>query len=172
MRKLFALSAALLVVWSGSVQAQSYNARISLRTLISAFQVCGPPQAYQMLSQSLFQAVAYQTNGMGCYAAIAQAGPVAELKVIQRQQFPVGPLYMVRVTHQTGLMVDWFIGFNRITGKVEYLSFQNAAEDEEEATIEDGPAETANVVAPAGEDGDRSSDNRCERFPRMCPRNA
>jgi hypothetical protein len=104
--------------------AQVFDPRPSLSILVSAFQRCGPPQAYQLLSPYLFSLVAQQTSGQGCYPAIAAAGPITGMQVIDSATFPAGPLYVVRVTHAAG-PVDWFIGFDRISSKVIYLTFQS-----------------------------------------------
>jgi hypothetical protein len=63
-------------------QAIDYAPESNLRALISAFQNCGPPITYQMLSPTVFTAVAQQTGGSGCYPAIAQAGPVESTRII------------------------------------------------------------------------------------------
>lgn len=106
-----------------SANAQ-FDPRYPLGSLISAFQTCGPPQVYQMLSPSLFQIVSIQTGGRGCYQNIANAGPVTAMQVLNVQSFPIGPLYDIRVQHQN-LTVDWSIGFNQFTQKIEYLNFRS-----------------------------------------------
>lgn len=78
-------------------------------------------------------------------------------------------MYLVRVTHQTGVQADWFIGFNQATRKIEYLSFQPAFDDEA-PDIEDGPDQAAEVVGGSASEPRTGSDDPCERFPRMCPR--
>ncbi len=165
-RAILAVSAALAV--SGAAQAQTFSPRTSLRSIITAFQVCGPQQAYHALSPYLFAVVAQQTNGSGCYLAIAQAGPVTSLQVKDRKEFPIGPLYLVRVTHAGGTKADWFIGFNNSTGKIEYLSFQPAFEDEQ-TSIEEGPDGDAEQIVEETDKGDPDASDECKRFPRMCP---
>src|SRR5262245_46393455 len=75
------------------------DATETLEGLITAFQRCGPPQAYTVLSPNLWNIVRLQTNGSGCYQPIMAAGPVTETEVIARQEFPLGPLYIIRVHH-------------------------------------------------------------------------
>jgi hypothetical protein len=154
---------------TGAASAQSgEDPREVLGMLISAFQNCGPPQAYQVLSPQLFNLIAAQTGGSGCYAPIRGAGPVTGMQVIQSQNYPIGPVYLIRVTHQAG-PADWFIGFNRSTGRVEYLSFQAAQPG---TTIETGPSPGAGGPSPSdsptpppppGDDPDG-----CSLYPAMC----
>ncbi len=125
-------------------KAQGLDPRPILGRMISAFQNCGPPQAYQMLSPQLFQLIAQQTGGAGCYPQIQAAGPVQGMQVIDQRQFPIGPLYVIRVTHPSAT-ADWFMGLNQFTSKIEYLSFQSAGA--QTPTISTGP------TGPAGGSG-------------------
>jgi hypothetical protein len=120
MRAVAFLIAMACVFRASPVVAQQFDPRPSLTNILTAFQRCGPPQAYAALSPYLFQIVAQQTGGSGCYAFIAAAGPILRMEVIDSRIFPIGPLYIVRVTHSAG-PVDWFIGFNQITNQIEYL---------------------------------------------------
>lgn len=131
------VAASLSGLLPSAALAQQFDPRMPLSQVISAFQVCGPPQVYQMLSPQLFMLVAQQTQGRGCYAQIAQAGPVTGMQVLAQQQFPTGPLFIVRVSHQAGNVVDWFIGFNQYNGKIESLTFQAA--QAQPPTIPGGP---------------------------------
>jgi hypothetical protein len=141
--RFFCVLVALLMVLCtpARVNAQGFDPRPVLHSLISAFQNCGPPQSYQVLSPLLFQLIAAQTNGQGCYPQIRAAGPVQNMQVIDQREFPIGPVYVVRVFHPN-FAADWFIGFNRFTSRVEYMSFQAA----------NGPAPTvaAGPTAPIG----------------------
>lgn len=153
-------------------QAQ-FDPRQPLSALISAFQICGPPQVYQMLTPYLFNVVAQQTGGRGCYPQIANEGPVVGMQVMQSQQFPIGPLYLIRVQHASGTVADWFIGFNRVTGKVEYISFQSAGSASGPApgpTIQTGPAPTGGgPTTPGGGGGGKGgSGEGCDLYPAMC----
>jgi len=150
--------------------AQGFDPRPALGQIISAFQNCGPPQAYQILSPTVFQAVAQQTGGTGCYAPIRAAGPVRSMQVVDQRQFPIGPLYVVRVTHPGG-PVDWFIGFNQFSGQVEYLTFQPA--QTQQPTITTGPAPGAGGPTPTPEPTPRpappsGTDEGCTLYPAMC----
>jgi hypothetical protein len=162
-------------------EAQEFDPRPALSTLISAFQHCGPPQAYQLLSPYLFTLVAQQTAGQGCYAPIAAAGVVTKMEVIDHATFPAGPLYIVRVTHVAG-PVDWFIGFDQISSKVIYLTFQSvtgptpsvAAGADQSANL--GLVKPPKPVKPVDEPADSKSDEpadsksaSCKKFPQMCP---
>lgn len=164
---LSALSLSLII--PGNARAQSFDPRQPLYQLISAFQTCGPPQAYQMLSPYLFQLIAQQTGGSGCYQAMQSAGPVQGMQVIDMRQFPVGPLYAIRVQHQRGAF-DWYIGFNQFTSRVEYLSVQPvAAPSAPPPTVEAGPRPgptTGGSPPPTG--GPRSGGDGCELYPAMC----
>jgi hypothetical protein len=163
------------------VTAQQFDPRPSLANIISAFQSCGPPQAYAVLAPYLFQVVAQQTGGAGCYSFIAAAGPVVRMEIIDSRMFPVGPLYIVRVTHSAGVVADWFIGFNQATGQIEYLSYQ-AATGNVRPTVETGPDIDKNIggVKPIETKTNNSDDKKpdssgtkrspaCEKFPEMCP---
>jgi hypothetical protein len=151
-------------------QAQSLDPRGPLLQLIQAFQVCGPPQVFQMLSPSLYEQVVLQTSNTGCYPQIRQAGPVVDAQVIGQQNFPVGPVFMVRVAHQSGQM-DWFIGFNSFTGKVELLSYQPAANatsiESGPSSRSKGPSSTPRSPSPQSS-GEGDSDDGCKLYPAMC----
>lgn len=147
MRKLAfnVIVASALAIAPIQAQAQAFDPRPTLMQLISAFQNCGPPQVYQMLGQQLFQLVSMQTGNTGCYAQIRAAGPVTGMQVLQQQEFPVGPVFLVRVTHQVGGQVDWFIGISRFTNRVEYLAHQPAQGG---TSIVNGPAPDAQGPIP------------------------
>lgn len=138
-----ALAVVLAVSWCVPAGAQQFDRNTDpipyLRQLISAFQVCGPPDVYQMLSPALFQVIAVQTGGMGCYPQIAAAGPIANMQRRDVQLLPAGPVFAVRVTHQNGAVADWFIGLSNWTGRVEYLTFVPAAANSASPTISAGP---------------------------------
>lgn len=110
-----------------------------LSQLISAFQNCGPPNVYQMLSPQLFQVIFVQTGGAGCYQAIAAAGPVTDMETTDVKELPAGPVFSVRVTHQNGQLVDWFIGLSNFSGRIEYLSFAAASQQSVKPSIAAGP---------------------------------
>lgn len=164
-------------IFASPARAQGFDPRPSLGQMITAFQRCGPPAAYQLLSPQMFQIVAAQTNGAGCYRDIAGAGPVLKMEVLQQADFPIGPLFLVRVTHQGG-PVDWFVGFNRFSGKIEYLSYQQIQGTP--PSIQSGPAPSAGGPgtdatppvrsAPRGGTGDKggSQPEECSMFPTMC----
>jgi hypothetical protein len=186
----------VLLCCTSQMMAQGFDPRPSLSTLISAFQRCGPPQAYQLLSPYLFNLVAQQTGGQGCYGPIAAAGPIKRMKVIDSAIFPAGPLYVVRVTHVAG-PVDWFIRFDRISSRVIYLTFQSTTNGQS-PSITEGADRSANLglVKPPPkpakdsdteddkdtEDDESAADNTgsktrtakddnqsCKKFPLMCP---
>jgi hypothetical protein len=167
------LIATACVFRTSPTAAQQFDPRPSLTNIITAFQRCGPPQAYAVLAPYLFQVVAQQTGGAGCYQAIQAAGPVVHMEVIDSRSFPIGPLYIVRVTHSAGVVADWFIGFNQITGQIEYLSYQ-AATGSVRPTVQAGPDPDKNLggVKPPETKPDSSGDKRspgCQKFPEMCP---
>ncbi len=123
----------------------------------------------------MFELVASQTGGSGCYAPIAAAGPITNMQVLQQAQFPVGPMYLVRVTHQAG-PVDWFIGFNQFNGKIEYLSFQQVqggGGGGGNPSIQTGPSPSAGGPGtgapppPPKTDGGNPAEE-CQMFPTMC----
>jgi hypothetical protein len=170
-----------------SVIAQDEDeATETLEELITAFQNCGPPQAYRVLSPNLWNIVRMQTNGLGCYQQIMAAGPIVETEVIARQDFPLGPLYIIRVYHPS-VAADWFVGFNGQTSNVEYLTFQ-AANQNNEPTIAAGPDRAAGLSNSRQREARPSSPVRtsepadpdeaalreaCRKYPGMCPpRNA
>lgn len=153
--------------------AQSFDPRAPLLQLIQAFQNCGPPQAYQILSPVLLQTVAIQTNGQGCYAQIRAAGAIMGAQILDQKTFPIGPLYVIRVTHQAGA-VDWFIGFNQFTNKVELLSFQRSVTAT--PSIQTGPSPTSTgpsqpTTSSPTDSGSAPPDDLgdgCKLYPAMC----
>lgn len=162
------------------VQAQAFDPRQPLAILISAFQTCGPPQAYSMLAPQLFNGVYQQTGGTGCYQDIAGAGPVTGMQMLGAQDFPIGPLYLIRVSHQSGAVADWFIGFNRMTGQVEFLRYQPPQQSGPPPSISTGPSSGGSGPSPApapapvpsggggGGGGSGSSGEGCDLYPTMC----
>lgn len=165
------IAAAMALSWSLPAQAQ-FDPRAPLAQLISAFQNCGPPQVYQMLSPQLFQGIAQQTGGMGCYPQIRAAGPITNMVVIDQRNFPIGPLFVIRVTHQASGPVDWFMGINLMTQRVEYLNFQNVMPNTPTPTVMSGPTApqivnpTPTTSAPAP--GPGSGGEGCSLYPAMC----
>jgi hypothetical protein len=180
---------AFLVCCTWRAEAQQFDPRSALSTLISAFQHCGPAGAYQLLSPYLFNLVSLQTANMGCYAAMAAAGPVTGMQVIDSAMFPAGPLYIVRVTHTTPGQVDWFIGFDKVTSQVIYLTFQSvitgptpsvAAGADRSANlglVKPPPKHTDDSDDKTDDKTDETADNKpndknaaaCKKFPQMCP---
>lgn len=137
MKRLLTLFAALAAgLGLATPSSAQVDPRGPLWDLIFAFQNCGPPQTYQMLSPPLFQAIYNQTGGSGCYADIRAAGPVVDMQVVDQQRLPLGTVSAIRVRHQ-GVTVDWFIGINDYTGMVEILTFQPAQSGQ--PRVERGP---------------------------------
>ncbi|MGN7293301.1 hypothetical protein [Rhizobium sp. SAFR-030] len=140
-------------LWTPEARSQQYSTNTDpkpiLRRLINAFRTCGPPHAYQILGPQLYQTIFMQTGGMGCYQQITAAGSVTNMQVEDVEQLPAGPIFTVRVTHQSGFLVDWFIGFSNYTGKVEYLTFVAASPASPAPTIQDGPTGAAGT-SPVG----------------------
>lgn len=171
MRRMAAMQLALVAAAAFSMTTQPVRAqpdpRQPLSVLIAAFQNCGPSSAYQMLGPYLFQIIAQQTGGSGCYPQIARAGPITDMQIVQGQQFPVGPLYVIRVQHSSGVRADWFIGFNQVTGQVEYLSFQPVQGPP--PTIAAGPSPSSGGPStPPPVDGSAGNGEGCELYPAMC----
>jgi hypothetical protein len=163
---------AILLCCPWRAGAQQFDPRRVLSILVSAFQQCGPPEAYQLLSPDLFTLVAQQTGGRGCYGSMAAAGAVTSMEVIDSAMFPAGPLYIVRVTHVAG-PVDWFIGFDKFSSKVIYLTFQSVTTGPSPSLAE-GADQSANlgVVKPPPRAYDQPDDSElasCKKFPQMCP---
>lgn len=174
---------ALAVMLPQRVAAQAFDPRQPLAILISAFQMCGPPQAYSLLAPNLFQGVYQQTGGTGCYADIAGAGPVTGMQMLGAQDFPIGPLYLIRVSHASGAVADWFIGFNRNTGQVEFLRFQAPQTSGPPPSINTGPAPGSTGPSPmpapqpapsggggtgGGTGGTGGGSSGCKLYPAMC----
>jgi len=166
-RAVAGLVAAVALLGASPSTAQGLDPRQALAVLISAFQQCGPPQAYQLLSPQLFQIVAQQTGGMGCYPAIAAAGPVLGMQLVDQKQLPGGMVYVIRVTHQAG-SVDWFIGIGQASGKVELLTFQAATATP--PTVATGPRPDAGGTPPPPPPPGSSPEGRdgCDLYPSMC----
>lgn len=147
--------------------------------VISAFQNCGPPQVYQALSPQLYQQVFVQTQGSGCYFQIQQAGPVQNIVMVGSQNFPVGRMFQLRVSHPN-TTVDWFMGVNHITGQIDYLNYQNLVVGSPAPTIETGPVPDGGPspaptieTAPVPDDGSNpaptsTSADGCDIYPAMC----
>lgn len=163
-----ALLAAIAAVGLGtSAQGQQPDARQLLATIISAFQNCGPPQAFQWLGAQLYQAVFQQTGGTGCYWPIRQAGPISSMRIMSQQQFPAGPIYQIRVQHQSGA-VDWFIGISQFTGRIEYLNYQ-AAQPGPPPDIDSGPKPDGGPSpGPDSNPGPNDPSDGCSLYPSMC----
>ncbi len=142
-----------------------------LGQLISAFQYCGPPQVYQYLGIQLYQTIAFQTNNTGCYANIAAAGPIASMQVINVNQLPAGPVFAVRVRHQSGIVADWYIGLSNYTGRVEYLTFVGASAGSALPDANVGPVnaqgtDISEIAQPNVTPVNQSSD--CKLYKTMC----
>lgn len=165
-----ALSSASVVI-PHKARAQAFDPRQPLYQLISAFQNCGPPQAYQMLSPYLFQLIGQQTGGTGCYQTIRAAGPVQGMQVIDMRQFPVGPVFAIRSQHQAGAF-DWHIGFNQYTNRVEYLSVQPVTgPTAPPPSVDTGPRPgptTGGTPAPPTSRNPQPSSDGCQLYPAMC----
>ena len=173
-------SLAAIVARPSVATAQDFDPKPVLKSVIEAFQHCGPPAAYQVLSPNLWSIVWQQTGGTGCYGPIAAAGPVTKLEVIDSKTFPLGPLYVVRVYHGD-VPADWFVGFNQATGKIEYLTFQSVAPGLK-PTVTQGPdpAKTLGGSGPKPPEPDpkpkpdpkpnlTAIEEACAKFPVMCP---
>ena len=168
----------LMSFFSLAASAPSYSQGVDPRpvlgAIISAFQNCGPPNVYQMLSPQLFNVVGQQTNGSGCYAQIAAAGPVQNMQVVSQQNYPLGPMFIVRVAH-VSFAVDWIIGFNQFTGKVEYLTFQSAQQppvlprvDPPTPGTPPSPGSTTPPPPSGGSPTTTSGSDGCDLYPTMC----
>ncbi len=177
MKRLVGLCSALCVLGSGGTAAAQVDPRAPLWDLIAAFQTCGPPQTFQMLSPQLFQIIAAQTGGRGCYAQIAAAGPVVDMRVIGQQRLPNGTVSAIRVTHQSG-PVDWFIGISDL-GVVEIITFQAAGSSLPSVgrgpqTPQGGanpPSQPSGPSKPSpstGGGGAGSDSDGCRLYPSMC----
>lgn len=156
--------------FSGSARAQGSPEQF-LYTMISAFQNCGPPQVYQSLSPQLYQQVYFQTQGSGCYFQIQQAGPVQNIALIGSQNFPIGRLFQLRVSH-SNTTVDWFMGVNHVTGQIDYLNYQNLVSGSPAPTIATGPTpdggpSPAPVIQSTPSTSPTSTDG-CDIYPAMC----
>lgn len=154
--------------------SQGGDPRPALGAIISAFQNCGPAHVYQMLSPQLFNVVGQQTGGSGCYSQIAAAGPIQNMQVISQQIYPLGPMFIVRVAHP-GMAVDWLIGFNQFTGKVEYLTFQSAQQPPVLPRVDPPtlgqPTPTGGGTPPPPNGGSPTASggsDGCDLFPVMC----
>jgi hypothetical protein len=177
MFNLFKYVSALFVVTltlacSTEGKAQQLDPSRTLGVLISAFQNCGPVQAYQLLGPQVYQAVFMQTNGQGCYSSIRQAGPVTSMQIMSQQQFPAGPIYQIRVSHGA-TVVDWFIGISQFTGRVEYLTFQAASTVTPPPDINKGPSPGGGGPSGGGggnppDRGGGSGGDGCALYPSMC----
>jgi len=139
---------ALALAACNDTVAQQFDPRIALGQLIQAFQNCVASPAYLMMGPQLYQTVWLQTGGTGCYPTIRAAGPVQNMQVIEQQALPNGMVYAIRVVHAYGSSVDWFIGINQFTGKVDYLNFQTAQQALPSVSI--GPVNGGAIPMPAG----------------------
>lgn len=159
------LVSAAVVFWSSLSAHAQMTPESALTTLISAFQNCGPPQAYQLLEPHLFQLVAQQTNGMGCYQQIAAAGHVTGVSRQQSMQLPDGMMYLIRVQHSSQVAVDWFVGINSFSGRVAFLSYQPASQ---RVDINRGPDPTDSTKIDTAPPPPASGEDGCDVYPAMC----
>lgn len=175
MRSLSRCLCLVLLALSSNAWSQGFDPRVPLAQLIQAFQNCGPPAVYRMLSPELFQLIGQQTGGRGCYPEIQAAGPIQGMEVIDQKMYPAGPVYVIRVTHSAGA-VDWFIGFNQSTGQVALLTFQPATSSQPK--VAEGPQDDSKGGNPTpaagsgsgsgGDSGSKSSQSGCDLYPAMC----
>jgi len=175
---IFRAAVTLFFCWAFSTQAlyaQQFtnhtDPRPVLGQLISAFQRCGPPIVFQYLGAQLFQTIAFQTGGSGCYPSIASAGQVINMQVINGNQLPAGPVFAVRVTHQSGIIADWYIGLSNYTGKVEYLNYVAASADTPLPDAHEGPTNddggsAGEITQPDVKPANQSND--CKTYKTMC----
>lgn len=169
----FYILIALFLAMALPVRSQGFDPRPVLGTIISAFQNCGPPGVYQMLSPQLLNVVVQQTGGSGCYPAIASAGPVQSMQIVGQQIYPLGPIFVIRVAH-TSVIADWTIGFNQFTSKVEYLTFQsanNAPILPQPGSPPVGTPSGGGTPPPPGGGSPTTpsgSDDGCDLYPTMC----
>lgn len=176
--KLALVSTALFMSAGGEIaHAQGYDSdtdpKPTLRRLINAFRNCGPPHAYQILSPQLFQTISMQTGGMGCFPQITAAGSITSMNVEDVEELPAGPIFTVRVSHQSGVVADWFIGFSNFTGKVEYLTFVGASPNAPAPTVKDGPqggnSGNGEIDVPQIDDSSDVTDTDCAaKWGTMC----
>jgi hypothetical protein len=161
-----------------SARAQLFNQQTDpkpiLSALLQAFRNCGPPLVYQTLGVQLFQNIFMQTGGTGCYLVIQSAGPVVGMETTGVQNFPAGPVFSVRVSHQGGTKADWFIGLSNFSGKVEYLDFQTA-QSTTPVTPQSLPQHQSgdggnipNPTPPGSTSANQVPTKGCEMFPSMC----
>ncbi len=152
--------------WNPQASAQpgGFDPRMILGQVIAALQNCGPPQVYQMFGAQLFQTVAMQTGGSGCYMQLKQLGPVTGMNVTGQQQFPAGPVYAIRVQHQAGA-TDWFMGISQATNKIEYLNFQPAQAPQ--PNIKTGPIPKPDIGGGTTPNPTGNKDG-CSLYPAMC----
>lgn len=125
MIRIILLFSSFIAAQAALAQSGGLEPRRTLSTLIAAFQNCGPAIAYQMLGLQAFQIVFQQTGGTGCYPAVRQLGPVQQIEIVNTTQYPVGPFYTLRVTHQSGDKSYWQLGLGTATNKVEHISVFN-----------------------------------------------
>lgn len=146
--------------------------RQALSILLGAFQNCGPPQAFQILGVQLFQMISMQTGGSGCYPQLQQLGSPTNFQVTGQQQLPAGPVYAVRVQHQTNQATDWYIGISQHTGKVEYLNFQITPSSAPPPRVGTGPAPNPPSASggspPSTQPPTAASSDGCRLYPAMC----
>jgi hypothetical protein len=173
---LFCLVAAVVGAATLVAAQPGGDPRPILFQLVAAFQRGGPQPVFQRLSPAMYQLVWSQTGGSGFYLTMAQLGPVINGTVHGRQDFPVGPVYTVRVQHQFGA-TDWYIGFNRFTNVIEYIGSHPAGTHEPEPRL-DAPPPRIDAPPPRREPRDiprdpppsKSTESAagCDLYPTMC----
>lgn len=146
--------------FSGNLSAQ--DPADVLRILIPTFQNCGPTQNYTLLGQMVFQAVAMQTNGAGCYPQLQVLGPLQDLEELSSVELPAGPVKTYRATHANGT-IYWQIGISRFTQKVEWLTV-NAVRPQDPPVVKNDEIK----VPDAGKKGSGDTKGGCVTFPEMC----
>jgi hypothetical protein len=177
LRMFFCLIAAVGGAATPAAAQPGGDPRPMLFQLIAAFQQGGAQPAFQSLSPAMYQTVWSETGGRGFYPLLAQLGLVTGGTVHGRQEFPVGPVYAVRVQHQFGAS-DWYIGFNRLTNRIEYFASQPAVSNQPEPRLDTPPPPRIDAPPPRQEPRDTpaktppskptESTAGCDLYPTMC----
>lgn len=137
--------------------------KLILGQLINAFQVCGPPSAYQLLGQAVFQAVAMQTQNTGCYPYLQMLGRVQDVSRTASEEYPAGPVEEFEVQQQNGTSY-WQMGISKFTGKVEWLTVNS-----QRVPVPAFPKAVADVDTGGTKKQPKHDEPAgCQLYPQMC----
>lgn len=151
-----------------SIAKAQVDPKITLQGLIQQLSTGTPNPTWY--SPQLWAAIAAQTGGTGYYYQLAAAGPPGTITVSEQMVMPQGVLYKMRSKHSSGLTVEWLLGLNTFTNRIEYLNSNPVSG----VTTAPGPFPDPDPVGKPkpNPDDDKTTippkDDACTKFPGLC----